>query len=103
MIHKILRQSDLYHSPNPLFRLVGEANESTVIVGGQEARALLDSGSQLSVISLARVKKLNLKPWQLQLFCKLNVQEGWMCLIWVMWKLTLEYPKLKLLIMISFC
>ena len=25
-----------------------------------------------------------------------------MCLIWVMWKLTLEYPKLKLLIMISF-
>ena len=33
---------------------------------GQEARALIDSGSQLSSISLAWVKKLNLKPQQLQ-------------------------------------
>ena len=32
---------------------------------GQEARALIDSGSQLSAISLAWVKKLNLKPQQL--------------------------------------
>ena len=63
MIYKILRQSDLYHNPDPLFRLVGEANKSVVIV---EARALLDSGSQLSAISLAWVKKLNLKPQQLQ-------------------------------------
>ena len=62
MIYKILRQSDLYHNLDPLFRLVGEANKSTVIVEGQEARALLDSGSQLSAISLAWVKKLNLKP-----------------------------------------
>ena len=35
-----------------------------MIVEGQEARALLDSGSQLSAISLAWVNKLNLKPWQ---------------------------------------
>ena len=33
---------------------------------GQEARALIDSGSQLSSISLAWVKKLNMKPQQLQ-------------------------------------
>ena len=33
---------------------------------GQEPIALLDSGSQLSAISLAWVKKLNLKPLQLQ-------------------------------------
>ena len=33
---------------------------------GQEARVLIDSGSQLSAISLAWVKKLNLKPQQLQ-------------------------------------
>ena len=32
---------------------------------GQEARGLIDSGSQLSVISLVWVKKLNLKPQQL--------------------------------------
>ena len=66
MIYKILRQSELYHNPDHLFRLVGEVNETTVIVEGQEARALIDSGSQLLAISLAWVKKLNLKPQQLQ-------------------------------------
>ena len=65
MIYKLLRWSDLYHNPDPLFRLVGNANESTAIVEDQEARALLDSGSQLSAISLAWVKKLNLKPQEL--------------------------------------
>ena len=35
MIYKILRQSDLYHNPDPLHRLVGEINESTVMVEGQ--------------------------------------------------------------------
>ena len=65
MIYKILRQSDLYHNPDPLFTLVGEVNETIVIVEGQEARALIDSGSQLLAISLAWVKKLNLKPQQL--------------------------------------
>ena len=62
MIYKILRQSDIYHNPDPLFRLVGEVNETTVTVEAQEARPLIDSGSQLSAISLAWVKKLNLKP-----------------------------------------
>ena len=47
MIYKILKQNNLYHNPYPLFQLVGEANESTVMVEGQETRALLDSGSQL--------------------------------------------------------
>ena len=65
MIYKLLRQSDLYHSLDPLYRLVGEVNETTVLVEGQEARALIDSGSQLSSISWAWVKKLNLNPQQL--------------------------------------
>ena len=65
MIYKILRQNDLYHNPDPLFRLVGEVNETTALVEDQEARALIDSGSQLSSISLVWVKKLNLKPQQL--------------------------------------
>ena len=76
MIHKILRQSDLYHNPNPLFRLVGKANESTVIVEGQEARTLLDSGSQLSVMSLGWVKKLNLNPKQLQSILQIEGSGG---------------------------
>ena len=53
MIYKIVRQNDLYHDPDPLLRLVGKANETTVMVEGQEARVLIDSGSQLSAISLA--------------------------------------------------
>ena len=65
MINKILTQNNLYHNPDPLFQLVGEANESLVIVEGQEAKALLDSGSQLLAISLKWVKKLKLKPQQL--------------------------------------
>ena len=56
VISKALRQSDLYHNPDPLEQLVGEANESKVIVEGQEIRPLLDSGSQLSAISWTWVK-----------------------------------------------
>ena len=56
MISKALRQSDLYHNPDLLGQLVGEANESKVIVEGQETRALLDSGSQLLAISWTWVK-----------------------------------------------
>ena len=76
MIYKILRQNDLYHNPDPLFRLIGEVNETTVIVEGQEARALIDSGSQLSAISLAWVKKLNLKPQQLPSILQIEGSEG---------------------------
>ena len=64
-IYKLLRQCDLYHNLDPLYRLVGEVNETIVLIEGQEARALIDSGCQLSSISLAWVRRLNLKPQQL--------------------------------------
>ena len=73
MIYKILKKNNLYHNPDLLFRLVGEANESIVIVEGQETRALLDSGSQLLAISLEWVKKLKLEPQQL---CSILQIEG---------------------------
>ena len=57
-------QHDLYHNRDPLYRFVGKSNESTVLVEGQNARALIDSGSQLSSISLAWVKKQKLNPHQ---------------------------------------
>ena len=75
-ISKVLRQSDLYHNPDPLGRHVGEANESNVIVEGWETRALLDSGSQLLAISWAWVKQLNLKPSQLQSILQIEGSEG---------------------------
>ena len=55
---------------------MGEANESTVMVEGQEARALLDSGSQLSAISLNWVRKLKLKPQQLQSILQIEGSGG---------------------------
>ena len=76
VISNVLRQSDLYHNPDPLGRLVGETNESNVIVEGQETRALLDSGSQLLVISWTWVKKLNLKPKQLQSILQIEGSGG---------------------------
>ena len=74
MIYKILKQNNLYHNPDPLFSLVGEV--SLVMVEGQEARALLDSGSQLSAISLEWVKKLKLKPQQLQSILQIEGSGG---------------------------
>ena len=71
-----MRQNDLYHNPDHLLRLVGEANETTVLVEGQEARVLIDSGSQLSAISLTWVKKLNLKPQQLQFILQIEGLRG---------------------------
>ena len=76
MILKALKQRDLYHNPDPLGRLVGEVNESKVIVEGQETRALLDSGSQLSSISWSWVKKLNLEPKQLQSILQIEGSGG---------------------------
>ena len=76
MIYKILKQNNLYHNPDPLFRLVGKADESIIIVEGQEARALLESGSQLSANSLEWVKKLKLKPQQLQSILQIEGSGG---------------------------
>ena len=76
MIYKILKHNNLYHNPDPLFWLVGEANESMVMVEGQGARALLDSGSQLSAISLKWEKKLKLKLQQLRSILQIEGSGG---------------------------
>ena len=76
MISKALKQRDLYHNPDPLGRLLGAANESKVIVEGQETRALLDSGSQLLSILWSWVKKLKSEPKQLQSILKIEGSGG---------------------------
>ena len=50
-----------YYNPDPLFRLIREANETEVILNGTTLKALVDSGSQISTISESVAKLLGLK------------------------------------------
>ena len=42
---------DLYHNPDPLVCLIGESNETDVIVENAKVKGLVDSGAQISSIS----------------------------------------------------
>ena len=66
--------ADRYHNPDPLIRLIGPVNESTVLLEGKEYPALLDSGAQPSGISLKLARKLGLKIYQLDTLLDI---EGW--------------------------
>ena len=39
-----------YHNPNPLVRLIGEANEAPAIVEGVSITSLVDSGACMSAM-----------------------------------------------------
>ena len=47
-----------YYNPNPLYQLIGKANESNVIFENQSMTALIDSGAQISAISSSMQKSL---------------------------------------------
>ena len=49
-----------YHNLDPLLRLIGLANEATMIVEGKRFLALIDSGAQLSMMSESLVQALKL-------------------------------------------
>ena len=49
-----------YHHPDPLLRLIGLANDATIIVEGQRFLALINSGAQLSTMSESLVQALKL-------------------------------------------
>ena len=55
-----------YYNPDPLFRLIGEANETDVILNGTTLKALVGSGSQISTISKGMAKLLGLRVKSLQ-------------------------------------
>ena len=54
-------------------RLIGPANEATIIVEGQEFPALIDSGAQLSTMSEALVQALKLPVHKLNTLIKAEV------------------------------
>ena len=61
-----LLQNDLYLNPDPLVRLIGEANETQVKLEGQYFKALVDSGSMVFQITHSLAKALKLPIKQLQ-------------------------------------
>ena len=56
----ISQEGQRYHNPDPLLRLIGPANEATIIIEGQRFLALVDSGAQLSTMSESLVRALKL-------------------------------------------
>ena len=52
---------ELYHNPDPLYRLIGEPNEASVVVENQKVKGLIDSGAQVSSISDKFAQELNLE------------------------------------------
>ena len=56
----------MYHNPDPLYQLIGEPNETSIIVENQKIKGLIDSGAQISSISDKFVKLLNLEVKKLE-------------------------------------
>ena len=54
-------QLDLYLNPDPLVRLIGNSNETTVKIEGQKFNSLINSGAQISQLTESLVKALHLK------------------------------------------
>ena len=73
---KISQVAEKYHNPDPLLRLIGPANEVTVIVEGQKFPALIDSGAQLSTMSEALVQALKLPIHKLNTLIEAEVSGG---------------------------
>ena len=65
-----------YHNPDPLLRLIGPANETTVIVEGQKFLALIDSGAQLSMMSRSLVQALKLPIHRLNTLIEAEASGG---------------------------
>ena len=49
---------ELYHNPDPLVRLIGEANETDIIIENEKVKGLIDSRAQVSSISDTFASKL---------------------------------------------
>ena len=65
-----------YHNPDPLLRLIGLANEATIIVEGQQFLALIDSGGHLSTMSESLVQALRLPIHKLNNLIEAEVSGG---------------------------
>ena len=65
-----------YHNPDPLLRLIGLANETTIIVEGQRFLALINSEAQLSTMSALLVQALKLPVHKLDTLIEAEASGG---------------------------
>ena len=71
-----LSEVDLYHNPEPLFRLIGEPIESAVFVDGEKVTALIDSVAQISSITISLARTLKLEIQNLETILDLEATGG---------------------------
>ena len=60
------RSKSWYYNPDLLARLIGKANESTIIIAGEQHTALIGLGVQVTTITVDLVNKLRLPIYGLQ-------------------------------------
>ena len=72
----VITLKELYHNPDPLVRLIGEANKTDVIIENQEVKGFIDSGAQVSSISDTFASKLGLENKQLYTLLDLELTGG---------------------------
>ena len=66
----------MYHNPDPLYRLIGEPNETSIIVENQRIKGLIDSGAQIFSILNKFAKLLNLEVKKLEMLLDLEPTGG---------------------------
>ena len=71
-----LLENDRYLNPDPLARLIGAANETTVPIKKQNSQAIVGSGSMVSQITLALAKALQLKIHRLSTILSMEGAAG---------------------------
>ena len=67
---------ELYHNPDPLVRLIGEANETDIVIENEKVNGLIDSRAQVSSISETFASKLGLEIKQLDTLLDLEPTGG---------------------------
>ena len=68
--------TDLYLNPDPWARLIGERNEHDIVVNGKTIKSLIDSGAQLSQITLKCAKQMGLRIKKLKRIIKVEGAAG---------------------------
>ena len=76
-VAKCIRQTRLnYYNPDPMVRLIGEANESMIQVNDHVVKALIDSGAQVSTMAEGLAQLMNLKVHKLKKILKIEGTGG---------------------------